>query len=1313
MSDMNVIAGNTSILSRHGGQLINAVSQGATNVNLLEVSTIKIYGTPDMVSSYERIGSDLVLHMKDGTTVRYQSFFTPDAAGYHSELVFDDGTQLTHAQFSGATAESATLAGEAVALAPEYTALSDMTSLLVSSTTTSALSTTALGSVLGAVAIGGAAVAGAVVAISSSSNEDKPTSLTLTTANFATDNILDNTEVQSNQLLTGTASLSSAGQTVTTTLNGKTYSGTVGSDGTWSITIPSADLSSMPNGNYTIVTRLTDAAGNTAIVEGSVLVDLTLAVLTINPVGIDNTISIAESLLPLEIKGTSSVSDSSRPIIVNVTINGQTYQALTQADGTWSVIVPAGSLKDLPNGITTVTASLTDAVGNTSTVNHSITLDTDPAKAPTLTIATLSTDDYLNLAESGLPLTISGSSQNVEQNQQVTITLNGGVYFATVGADGSWSVQVPATDVGNIPDGKQTVSASVEDISGNHGSATHSITVTANLPSITITPLADNDIISAQDTQSDLVISGSTSHIQAGQRVSVTLNNKPYQATVDADGNWSTTVPASDVQNLPQGNQNVTASVSDVAQNPANASHSFMVDSTPPQLSIDALSGTRDIGLADVLAGLPLSGKSEAGLLVAIKVGTATYSAVADSNGVWQTAIAASDLLALGDGVKTLGASVIGGAGNTSTASIDVTLKTQTRPTLALDTLYDNNVLSISELATTTTIGGNYTNLPVGTAIQVTIGTYTVAGVTLAGGLWSATIPANALSILADGNMQVSATVTDSAGNIGSASGTLDVVIHTGFNISITTPFVDGVLSRAESTVDQLLTGATGIVDPGQRVSVSITNGTLTHTYNATVAANGQWNVTLPATDLSSLGDGTHTINVTVTVTDRAGNTHSESETFTSVIVGVPVASLDTPFGHGKLSLADAQPGALLSGQTGLTSNAGQTVSVSINGTRFPATVNTDGSWTLSLDKQTLIDLPNGTVNFTVTVTDSVGNTSTATATADVLTTAFPAATLDLPFGDGILNATEIQAIQTLTGKTGITGAGQVVIVTVTNKTTQAETAFTATADGLGGWSRDLSTTDLTIFTNGEYSIGVTVTDRVGNSDDSPPRDVSVALTLPQPIIDVVPFGVDNILSSAEAASALTFSGRTQIGGSGQSVKLQIDLTGTIYTATIDGLGNWSVTLPPNALNSLVDGQHTITVTAVDAAGNVGSTPIVFDSDLTPPTITLNTPFDDGYMSIAEAATLLGRTLSGTAGDAVSVDVTFGGEPLVVQLSGGVWTATLTPIQLSQLADGTQNISITATDSLGNSSTLNSQAYLAIQAAPTITISAFAGLDGL
>ncbi|MCL6408215.1 BapA prefix-like domain-containing protein, partial [Dickeya dadantii] len=79
MSDMNIIAGNVNILSRHNGQFIENVPQGTRNVELLESSTVRINGTPDIVSRYERVGNDLILHMNDGTTIRYESFFTLDS----------------------------------------------------------------------------------------------------------------------------------------------------------------------------------------------------------------------------------------------------------------------------------------------------------------------------------------------------------------------------------------------------------------------------------------------------------------------------------------------------------------------------------------------------------------------------------------------------------------------------------------------------------------------------------------------------------------------------------------------------------------------------------------------------------------------------------------------------------------------------------------------------------------------------------------------------------------------------------------------------------------------------------------------------------------------------------------------------------------------------------------------------------------------------------------------------------------------------------------------------------------------------------
>ena len=62
---------------------------------------------------------------------------------------------------------------------------------------------------------------------------------------------------------------------------------------------------------------------------------------------------------------------------------------------------------------------------------------------PSLSAATLATDDILNAAEAQADLTVSGTS-TAEAGQTVTVSLNGKDYTATVGSDGNWTLNVPA-----------------------------------------------------------------------------------------------------------------------------------------------------------------------------------------------------------------------------------------------------------------------------------------------------------------------------------------------------------------------------------------------------------------------------------------------------------------------------------------------------------------------------------------------------------------------------------------------------------------------------------------------------------------------------------------------------------------------------------------------------------------------------------------------------------------------------------------------------------------------------------------------------
>ncbi|MCM4498737.1 Ig-like domain-containing protein, partial [Escherichia coli] len=105
----------------------------------------------------------------------------------------------------------------------------------------------------------------------------------------------------------------------------------------------------------------------------------------------------------------------------------------------------------------TVQASVSTINGNTASATHAYSVD---ATAPTLAINTIATDDILNAAEAGNPLTISGSS-TAEAGQTVTVTLNGVTYSGSVQADGSWSVSVPANVLQALGNGELTISASL------------------------------------------------------------------------------------------------------------------------------------------------------------------------------------------------------------------------------------------------------------------------------------------------------------------------------------------------------------------------------------------------------------------------------------------------------------------------------------------------------------------------------------------------------------------------------------------------------------------------------------------------------------------------------------------------------------------------------------------------------------------------------------------------------------------------------------------------------------------------------------
>jgi gamma-glutamyl-gamma-aminobutyrate hydrolase PuuD len=285
----------------------------------------------------------------------------------------------------------------------------------------------------------------------------------------------------------------------------------------------------------TLSATITDSAGNSSTQTHDVVVNTASVALTVNTVSGDDVINAAEAGSSLVINGSSAQFASGTQ--VTVTLNGKTYTATIQSDGTGRP--PSRPPTWAPGRWRTLSGVGFGAGqrGNSASATHDISVDTT---APVVSIATLSGDDVLNAAEAQQPLTVHGAS-SAEAGQTVTVTLGGKTYTAP------WQRRHldagrTAADLAALSQGALTVTASVNDKAGNSGQTTHTLTVDTVAPTVTISTVADDDIVNNAEQLAGQTISGTTTAEQ-GQTVTVSFNGHSYQATVGADGSWSVFVP--------------------------------------------------------------------------------------------------------------------------------------------------------------------------------------------------------------------------------------------------------------------------------------------------------------------------------------------------------------------------------------------------------------------------------------------------------------------------------------------------------------------------------------------------------------------------------------------------------------------------------------------------------------------------------------------------------------------------------------------------------------------------------------------------
>ncbi|MBV5809322.1 BapA prefix-like domain-containing protein [Pseudomonas aeruginosa] len=880
----------------------------------------------------------------------------------------------------------------------------------------------------------------------------------------------------------------------------------------------------------------------------------------------------------------SSVTGNAEP--------GATVGVDTDGDGqpdTTVVVGPGGNFEvplnpPLTNG-ETVTVIVTDPAGNSSTP---VTAEApDFPDAPQVNASNGSV--LSGTAEAGVTIVITDGNGNP-------------IGQTSADANGNWSF----TPGSQLPDGT-VVNVVARDAAGNSSPAT----------SITVDGVAPNAPVVEPSNGSEL--SGTA---EPGSSVTLTDGNgNPIgQTTADANGNWSFT-PSTP---LPDGTV-----VNVVARDAAGNS------SPPASVTVDAVAPATPT--VDPSNGTTLSGTAEPGATVTLTDGNGNPigQVTADGSGNWS--FTPGTPLANGTVVN---ATASDPTGNTS-APASTTVDSVAPAAPVVNPSNGAEISGTAEPGATVTLTDGSGN-PIG---QVTAD---------GSGNWSFT-PSTPL---ADGTV-VNATATDPAGNTGGqGSTTVDA-------IAPATPTVN--LSNGSSLSGTAEPGSTVILTDGNgnpiaevtadgsgnwtyTPSTPIANGTVVNVVAEDAAGNSSPPATVtvdssapPAPVINPSNgvviSGTAEAGATVTLTDAGGNpigqVTADGSGNWSFTPGTPlangtviVATATDPTGNTGPqaattvdSVAPAAPvvnpsnGTTISG----TAEAGAKV-ILTDGSGNPigeTTADGSGNWTFTPGTP----LANGTVVNAV-AQDPAGNTGPqGSTTVDAVAPNTPVVN---PSNGNLLN--------------GTAEPGSTVTLTDGNGNPIGQT----TADGSGNWSF----TPGSQLPNGTV-VNVTASDAAGNT--SPPATTTVDSSLPS-IPQVDPSNGSVISGTADAGNTIIIT-----DGNGNP----------IGQVTADGSGNWSFTpgIP------LPDG--TVVNVVARSPSNVDSAPAVITVDGVAPAAPVIDPSN-------------GSVIAGTAEAGATVILTDGGgNPIGQATADGSGNWTFTPS--TPLANGTV-INAVAQHPAGNTS---------------------------
>ncbi len=780
------------------------------------------------------------------------------------------------------------------------------------------------------------------------------------------------TTTDQSPVLTGMAE---ANSTVTVVVNGVTFETTADGSGNWSINTetdtPTAGgpFTDLAEGSYEVVVTSTDEAGNSTsdATSNELEIDLTDPVTpVINPLTTNDPTPV--------LTGTAESGST-----VTIVINGVTFETNADGSGNWSIDtetdIPTagGPFTDLGEGDYDVSVTSTDEAGNTSTdaTTNELTIDlTDPAIP---TVNTLSTNDQTPV--------LTGAA---EAGSTVTVVVNGVEFQTTADGSGNWSINTetdtptaggPFTD---LSEGTYEVAVTSTDAAGNSASdaTTNELEIDLTDPVVpTVSSLTTNDTTP--------VISGTG---EPGSIITFTIGGATYSVVVDGSGNWSvdteTATPISGTFTpLSEGTYDISLTSTDAAGNTS-------IDATTNELVIDLTAPATPTVVSQTTNDTTpiLTGTAEAGSTITVVVAGATYTTTADGSGNWtvNTEVATPTSGTFNpdtNGTNEVVVTSTDAAGNsTSDASTGELIIDTTDPAVP-------TVVSQTTSDATPVISGT---AEAGSTVVVTVGGATYTTTADGSGNWSIdteteTPTSGTFNPNTNGANEVVVTSTDNAGNTSTDTTSDELVIDT------TAPVVPTINSQVTNDTSPVITGTTGTgsaLPAGETLTVSV-NGA---TYTVTPDASGNWSLNLETATptsgtLGSFVDGT-TYQVVATVTDAVGNSTSDA---TSGELIIDTSAPSTPTVTDLTVCEGTDP--VVNGTTGSGAalNAGETLTVQLNGATYNPVPDASGNWSVDTNADTpsggTLGAFTGGSDYTIiaTVTDSGGNDASSTGTLSIV----------------------------------------------------------------------------------------------------------------------------------------------------------------------------------------------------------------------------------------------------------------------------------------------------------------------------------------